>query len=195
MKRRKTSKTVGRILFAVPVVVVIALVIFGLISAISTHSGTLTVEAVSSGRYSSPTQLKVHATVGSTTEATPFNLTLPQGQYSVSFGNVSWFKTPDNSSVGLVGGKTAYVIGTYVPIVKAIALTSEGFNTTTVTAKHGVTPVVWINEGNSVEVLEVSGVGRIPLNPTQNYTRVFASQGTVEYSILNTNYTGTVSCV
>jgi hypothetical protein len=195
LKRRKDSKALGRALFAIPVVVVVGLVVFGLASAISTQSGTLTVEAVSSGRYSPSVQLKVQVTVGNTTRTTPYNFSLPQGQYNVVFGNEDWYDAPPVHSVSLIGGKTAYVIGTYTPVVKAIQVTSSGFNATTVTAKHGVTPVVWVNEGSAVEVLVVTGIGRIPLEPSQNYTQVFASRGTVEFSILNTSFSGTISCV
>lgn len=195
VKRRKVSSTVGRILFAIPVVVIVALVILGLASTLSAHNGTLTVEAVSSGRFSPPIQLKVQATVGARTEVTPFNLSLPQGEYSVAFGNESWYIAPANRSVSLLGGKTAYVIGTYEPIVRAISVTASGFNTTELTAEHGVTPVVWINQGDTVEVLEVSGVGRVPLSPSQNYTKVFDTQGTVTFAILNTGYSGTIRCV
>ena len=159
------------------------------------QSGTLAVEAVSSGRYYSPVQLAVTARVGQTSQTTPFNLTLSQGEYTVTYGNLSWYITPPPRSVDLIGGKLAYALGTYVPVVVAISLTQNGFNTTSVTTKHGVTPVVWVNIGNTPEILLLGSVGRISLDPSQNYTHVFASQGTYDYSILGTSLGGTVDSV
>jgi hypothetical protein len=192
VSKKHNSKTIGRILFFIPVIAVLALVVFAVVTVLSSQSGTLVVEAVSSGRYSPSMQMHVEVTVGSSTQITPFNFTLSQAEYTVIYGSVYWYVTPPTRSLFVSNGKTTYAIATYIPVARAITITDAGFNSTSVTAMHGITPVVWINRGSSVVVLEVNSVGRIPLNPLQNYTTVFPNSGTFNFDIFNTGFTGTV---
>lgn len=192
MRRTKSSKRLGKLLFFIPVMAISVLVVLGLVSSITSGSGTLVINAVSSGRYSPSVQLRVSATVGAVTQTTPFNLSLSQGEYVVVYGPKEWYATPPSRSVFLPNGRTEYAIAAYSPILRAIAITPNGFNSTSVTAMHGVTPVVWINQGNSVAVLEINNIRSVALNPSQNYTMVFSSAGTYGFAIFDTNYTGLV---
>ncbi|MDG6901555.1 MAG: hypothetical protein JRM80_06295 [Nitrososphaerota archaeon] len=189
---RSKSKRFGRVIFFVPVVAVLALMVIGLMSIASITTGTLVLETMSSGRYSPSIQLHATVTVGSTVRTSPFNLTLSQGSYTVVYGALAWYVTPVPRSLFLPNGKTEYAVGTYSPILRGIAITPNGLNSTDITAEHGVTPVVWVNERSAVTVLVVSGVGRIPLNPYQNYTMVFPSQGSFFFDIFNTGLNGTI---
>jgi len=76
--------------------------------------------------------------------------------------------------------------------MKGIAMSQNGFNSSSVTALHGVTPVVWINVGTLPVSIEVSSGGRVLLNPSQNYTMVFSSSGTFSFDIPNSGFSGTV---
>ena len=195
MKRGKSSKRTGRLLFFIPVVAVLGLVVFGLISVISSQSGVLIIQAMSSGRYSPQVSLRVSFTVGTNTGVTPVNLTLPQGGYTVAYGQKNWYASPPSRSLVLVGGKTEYAVAIYSPLIKLISVTESGFNTTSITALHGVTPVIWINEGGSAVTLSIGTVGHILIDPSQNYTHVFASQGSFDFALSNTNFNGTVNSV
>lgn len=189
---RSRSRRFGRIVFFVPIAVVLALVVIGLLSVTSITTGTLVVETISSDRYSPSIQLHASVSVGSTGRTSPFNLTLSQGSYTVVYGALPWYVTPVPRSLFLPNGRTEYAIGTYTPILRGIAITPNGLNSTDITAEHGVTPVVWINERSTVSVLVISDIGRIPLNPSQNYTMVFSSQGSFFFDIFNTGLNGTI---
>jgi hypothetical protein len=136
--------------------------------------------------------MNVAVTVGSAQGTTPFNLSLSPGQYTVVYGAVSWFRTPPPRSVAVLGGVTAFALGTYTPIIKTVAITASGFNSTSVSALHGVTPVVWLNHGGSVAVLEIQNVGRFEIAPSQNTTMVFTSKGTFSFTVFGTNFEGYV---
>jgi hypothetical protein len=141
------------------------IVVIGLVSNEASTTGVLVVEALSSGKYSPAVPLQVSATVGTVTHLTPFNITVGAGERTVVFGTLSWYLTPAPRSVVVVGGKTAYAVGIYLPIVRVITFNRDGFNSTAVTALHGVTPVIAPN-------------ARVYLQPSQNYTMVFKSAGT-----------------
>ena len=193
LSRKKTSKWFGRLIFFIPTLAILAVVAFGLVSFPSIQSGTLIVEAMSSGRYAPSVQLHPSVTVGGESEQSPFNLTLARGEYTVVFGELSWYVTPASRSVAVSGGKTQYAVATYDPVVRVIAISSTGFNSTSTTAEHGLTPVIWVNTSNDVYTLNVQGVARISLNPGENYTTIFPSQGAFSYSLLSSNYNGTVN--
>ncbi|MDE1852990.1 MAG: hypothetical protein KGI38_04480 [Thaumarchaeota archaeon] len=195
MRRAKSSRKLGKLLFFIPVLALLVLVVFALVTYVAFESGTLTVVTYSSGRYSPSFQLHATVTVGATTETSPFNFSLSQGHYTVVFGQLTWYVTPPPRAITLTGGGTEYAVGTYNPIVRVVAITQDGFNSSSVSALHGVTPVVWKNEGSSSVTFEISGVTRIPLAPGQNYTKVFAAAGTFNFDIVNTSFKGTVSSV
>jgi hypothetical protein len=92
----------------------------------------------------------------------------------------------------LSGGKTEYAVAVYSPIVRKVSISTTGFNATTITVLHGITPVVWMNTGSTVVVLEISNLGRTSIGPSQNYTTIFPSSGTFSFDIFNTNFTGAV---
>lgn len=192
-KQSRRSKTFGKLAFFIPVVAIALVVIFGVLNAATTQSGVLIVEAYSSARYSPRVGLTPQVQVGSQTMTAPFNLTLTGGTYQVTFGAVSWYTAPGSRSVTIVGGRTAYAVGVYSPVVRVISIGSHGFNSTSVTAMHDVTPVVWVNNNSTFAVLDVSSVGHVVLEPSQNYTVVFSSAGAFGYDIPNTAFNGTVS--
>jgi hypothetical protein len=182
----------GKFLFFIPVIAIIVIVVVGLISITPSQAGTLVVQAMTSNRYSQSFALHVSATVGTSTETTPFNVTLVQGEYTVTYGPVEGYHTPMSRSVFLTGGKTEYAVAVYSPVVRSISMSGNGFNATTVTVLHGITPVVWINTGSNVVVLELQGFGRTSIGPSQNYTAIIASKGTLTFDIFNTGFTGTI---
>jgi plastocyanin len=190
--RKKGSRFRGSLVFFIPVVVVIAIVALGLISTISNQSGILVVDAYTSGRYAPASPVHALANVASATETTPFNLSLSQGEYTVVFGPVKWYVTPTQRSVVVSGGKTQFAVGVYSPVIREVTIGSEGFNSTSVTAKLGTTPVVWVNTTSNPVVLEVMTSVRANLSPGQNYTRVFQSTGTYTFSLDGTGYSGTL---
>lgn len=192
MSRKNAPSRTGRIVFFIPVLIMLVIVAFGIISFISTQSGTLVVEAMSSGRYSPTIQLHPSVSVSNKTMQSPFNLTLPHGQYTVVFGPLSWYLTPAARTVVVSGGKTQFAVAVYAPVVRVISISSAGFNSTAVTAEHGLTPVVWVNVGVELYTLNIQGLARVSLNPGENYTAIFSSQGTFGYSVLNSGYNGTV---
>jgi hypothetical protein len=191
MSRTKGSKPLGKFLFFIPVAAVLVLVILAIVSLISTQTGTLVVRAESSNRYSPTVQLYPSVAVGANDERSPFNFSLSQGTYTVVYGPLSWYVTPPSRSIVLSGGRTEFAVAVYSPVIRSIAVTQNGFNSTSITAMHGVTPVVWINERNSTVVLEISGV-RATIAPSENYTRVFPSAGRETFDILNSESSGTV---
>jgi hypothetical protein len=192
LSKKKPSRRFGRLIFFVPTLLVIAIVAFGIANFISVQNSTLIVEASSSGQYSPSLQLHPQVTVGSTTKVSPFNITLPQGTYTVVFGEVTWYVTPTPRTVVLSGGKTEFADAVYDPVVREIAITSSGFNATSLTALHGVTPVVWVNLSEDVVVLNIKNLDSVSLSPGQNFTRIFSTTGTFDFSLLNTGFSGTI---
>ena len=55
------------------------------------------------------------------------------------------------------------------------------FNQTRITAKHGVTPIVWINPSAEDQFISSQLTGRIEILPMQNYTYVFQESGTFTF--------------
>ena len=170
----------------------LAIVGFALLSGVSGNSGLLTVRAQSSG--AAPIQLQgVTASVNGYTGTTPFNISLSQGQYIVTFGPANWFHEPSPKSVSISKGLTQYAVGVYIPIVRAISITGSGFNQTKVSGYHGVTPFIWINTQGSPQQLVIQNVVRLTLSPGQNYTHVFDSPGTYYYSVPTSPFNGTAT--
>ena len=192
MRRTNRSRRVGRLLFFIPVIVVLAIVFLAFVSYLTVQTGTLVIRAQSSGRYSTSIALHPQVSIGSTTKVAPFNLTLPQSQYTVIFGPLAWYTTPAPRTMVLPLGKTAYAVGVYSPITRGIAVSQNGFNSSTVTALHGVTPVVWINAGTVPVTIEVSNVGSMILNPSENFTAIFSSSGAFSFDIPGSGLSGTV---
>ncbi len=185
------SRRAGLLLFAIPVAVVVVLVSFGFFSAAMTSSGTLVVEAeVSNG--TSGGFISATATVAGIAATTPFNRALPPSIYTVTYSAIRWYDTPTAESVTVLGGKTAYSIGVYVPTPVYVLINQEGANITKVSAEHGVTPVIWINGGTSSVQLQCSLFSAV-LPPGGNYTSVFSNRGAVSVKLLPGLGTVTVS--
>ena len=193
MKTQRRRNRLANIAFFLPVVVIIGLVVFGYFYA--TRPGTLDVAAWAQNKYLSEpeqsTPIHVSAMVGSTSGTTPFSLSLPAGQYEVTYPAIPWYYTPSSNEVAVTNGRTVYSTGAYDVIVKIIALSSAGFNATTVSALHGVTPVIWINTSGSNLELEVSGQGNYILSPDQNFTAIFSSPGTYQFATPSGSSTST----
>lgn len=184
MSRKQSHRRLGTLLFVLPIALLVALVAYQiLVGATGTPSGTLIVEAQSSSRYYPAIALRVAVTVGSTTGYTPLTLTLTQGTYNVTYSDVKWFVTPPLKSITVSSGKSAYAVGVYNPIVEAVSVTPDQFSTTQVNALHGVTPVVWVNHSSDDVVMDSTPTGRIIIAPSQNYTYVFQSAGSFEFSL------------
>jgi hypothetical protein len=184
MKGRKKRGRYGTLLFAVPIVVVVLAVAYQLISVTYFNTGTLVVQAQSSARYYPSVFLNVSASVGALSGSTgtqegqtPLTLSLTQGAYTVSFPTVQWYSAPQSRMVNILAGKTSYAVGVYDPIVKGVAIESNQFNATAISAKHGVTPVVWVNKMNSYAVVQGAPTGTIMIQPMTNYTYVFQTPG------------------
>ena len=195
MRKSKGSKIFGRTVFFIPIIISLLLVIIGLASFTPAQPGTLVVETFSSGRYSPPVQLRVPVTVGTITKTSPFNLSLSQADYNVTFGSIVWNTTPPPRSILISGGKTEFAVGTYDPVLMIVSVTQNGFNSTRVTALHGVTPVVWVNEGSSPVTLEITHIATLILNPSQNYTKIFPIQGVYNFDLRNSGINGTINSI
>jgi len=175
----------------VPVVVILGVVVVALLTS-GGNSGTLVVEAATSGRYYTARSLTATATVESSTGPTPFNLSLPQGAYSVTYASIQGFAPPSPREVTVIKGQTSYAIAVYQPLVKVVGTQGGLFNVTSVQAIRSVTPVVWLNTKNSYFVINVQPTGRMVLGPDQNFTYVFSQSGSYSYSTLSGNSTGVV---
>ncbi len=186
-KPRRTS-SLQRTAFFVPVVVVLLIAAVAILSGSASSTGVLVVTAQSS----SGEPLHVTAKVGSSSGQTPFNLSLDQGSYNVVYPSLEWYSAPSTRTVTVVKGLTQYSVGVYRPVERVVIIAGDGFNATQVTAMHGLTPVVWVNDQTSIAFLSLQGKGIVSISPAQNYTYIFPNRGTFEYSLYNTNSTGTV---
>jgi hypothetical protein len=180
---RKNRRRIGTLLFAIPIILLVALVAYQIIVGTGTQTGTLIVEAQSSDKYYSAIALRVPFTVGAQAGSTPMTLTLAQGSYNVSFSGVKWFVTPASKSVTVMAGKDTYAIGVYDPVVEVVSVSPDQFNTTRLSALHGVTPVVWVNHSGQDVVIDSGPTGRVIIAPSQNYTYIFQSAGSFEFSL------------
>lgn len=184
MKGRKRRGRFGTLLFAVPILIVIVVVAYQLISVTYFNSGTLIVQAQSSARYYPGVFLNVSVTVaavsgnsGTQEGQTPLTLSLTQGAYTIAFPQVEWYSVPQSRMVNILAGKTSYAIGVYDPVLKGVAIVGNQFNATTISAEHGVTPVVWINKMSGNAIVRGGPGGEFTIQPTMNYTYVFQTPG------------------
>jgi hypothetical protein len=193
VKRQRRDRRVGIALFMIPIVAIGLVVAYQFLTFNLNSTGTIIVTAQAGGKFAASSPLKVPVMVAGRIEMTPLNLTLPQGEYSVGFGRISWYNSPDNRTITVAGGKTAYAVGVYVPIVRGVEIYAGGFNVTSLTAYHGVTPVTWINHNSSYAVLQITGLNNVVLAAGQNYTYIFPSTGQYGYDLLFTQFKGIVN--
>ena len=189
--RRKKGGRVGTLIFLLPTAVIIAIVLVGLLY--NTGSGTLVVEAVVEyGSTSIP--IGASASVAGVTRSTPFNLSLSQGPYQVTYSPITWYRNATARQVSVLGGKTAFAIGVYVPITRVVAVDQNGFNASSIRVGHGITPVVWLNSGPSALTL-VSSVFTVTIAAGANFTHIFQNVSSVSVSTFGTSTAMTVDSV
>ncbi len=171
------------LLFLIPIILIAAVVSYAIIEAGGSQNGKLIVEAQSSSRYYSPRSLNVDARVNGLTGTTPFNLTLAQGTYTVTFLGQRWYNAPPAKTVNVTAGKSSFVVGTYSPIVDFVSVAGGEFNASATAAMHGVTPVVWVNPTTEYVVIQSTPTGTVAIPPMGNYTFVFQHAGTYGISL------------
>jgi len=178
LKNRKKGGRIGTLLFFIPVILIMAVVVYAIVSATGSQNGTLVVEAQSSGQSSHVISLAVAVSVNGQKVTTPATLTLSQGTYTVTFSGIPWYVTPPTRVVLVPAAKTSYAVGTYDPIEEFVSVNGGSFNRTSLSVLHGVTPVVWINPSSTDQVIYSPPMGKVDIPPMQNFTYVFPQKGT-----------------
>ncbi len=190
--RRRKNGLRGTLIFVLPIAVIMGVVLYQTFIGTFYKDGTVSVLAQTTERFFPARALTAEVTVGGQTGTTPCNISVTQGTYTVTFGSLPWYTTPPAREVDVAAGSVAYAVGVYKPIQRVIKISSAGFNTTAVTALNQVTPVTWLNGMGTYAVLNGSPFGRIIIPPNQNYTYVFQSAGSYDFSLLASSEVGTV---
>ena len=193
MSRSRGRRRTGSLLFLAPIAAVGVLVVFALVSAFWSSSGTIVVRALADNGKGGTIELHVQATLDGNVVLTPYNASEPQGVHTVTFPAVEWYVTPLPHTFTLTGGKTAYAVGVYEPARVVIGVSLAGFNQTTVEALHNVTPVEWFNVGTAYVTLSIGGVGDVGLAPGQGYTTIFQKAGVATFDLLEGQASGNVT--
>ncbi len=198
MVSRKRRKLLGNLLFVLPLIVIIAISTYAFFEV--SQPGTLKIITYAQDKYvgpGQPTQIGAPVTLYVNSNprqyTSPATLSLKQGDYTVTFGQLNWYFTPSSRDVSVQPGQTVYADGVYQVIPRIVQCSQTGFNSTEVSAMHGVTPVIWTNPTSDPIVLVGQPFNRVVLNAGQNFTLVFPGPGSYAYGILSTNYNGTVS--
>jgi len=186
----KRRRRFGKLLFALPVILLVAAILYGYFSV--SQPGSLVVDARDAHTLN---PLAVQAYVNGKSVTTPTTLSLVQGVYTVTFSDLLWYQTPGARTVSLPAGHTAYALGEYMPTPEIIRISSQGFDTTSISAKGGLSPVVWVNTSTQFVVLLGDQFNRVIINPNQNFTYVYQGTGHFQYSIWQTDFAGTVDAV
>jgi hypothetical protein len=186
LKSRKKKRRFGSIVFFAPAILILAVIAYAIGSGTGSPDGSLTVTAQSSDRYYPSVSLTVAVSVSAYSGTTPFALTLLQGPYTVTFGNLQWYNTPTPRVLTIYPGRSSYAVGVYNPKVDFVAISSDQFNVTGISAKQSVTPVVWINKMSTPALIYSSITGTVRILPTQNYTYIFKSTGAFDFSLQST---------
>ena len=184
MRGRKKGDRFGTLLFAIPIVLVIAVVAYAVIGTASFANGTLIVRAQTSDRFYPAEYLNVTVIAAGKSGTTPFTLSLPQGTYTVTFPSQRWFTSPPSRTVNVTSGGNSFVVGVYGPIPVPVSVSQSKFNTTKISVLHRVTPVVWINPTSAYDVISSNLTGRIIIAPMQNYTYVFQEPGSFSFTVV-----------
>jgi hypothetical protein len=183
MKAKKRGKRFGALAFFIPIVLIVAVIAYAIISGTASPMGTLVVKAQSSSRYYSPVGLNASVTVGTRSGVTPLTLSLAAGVYTVTFSSLPWYSTPSAREITVLGGQSSYAVGVYDPLVRVVSIDQNRFNNTSLSAMHGVTPIVFVNHMSSSVVLESDLTGNIPIRSSQNFTYVFQGAGTFGFTL------------
>ncbi len=185
-KSRYNSK-IGKLVFFAPAAIIIILVVYAFVQLNS--PGTLVVRAEDQNFK----LLNVPFTINGNSYTTPKNVSLSQGSYVVDFGVITWYYAPASRDVTVTPGHTVYAVGSYTPATKFVQVTGSGFNVTSVSALHGVTPVEWINPSDSVVTFSGGPFQQVRLEPDQSYTYTFPTAGTFIVNVGTTNETLTIN--
>ena len=148
-------------------------------------SATVIIVAQTPGHYYYPPR-ELNATVDfdGKVRTMPLTIQLGDGTYLAVFQPLSWYATPPPKNVTVFYlSQSSYVTVVYTPIPAVFALTRSGLNATSIQAKSGVTPVVWLNQSNSTVTLTGAGIGTHLIAPGGNFTTVFVSPGPVPFQI------------
>src|SRR2546428_7907903 len=171
LSRRR--RRIGKLLFAIPLLVLTVAIVFGYLA--SSQPGTLDVEARDAHSLN---PLAAQAYVNGNSVMTPTTLSLVQGVYTVTFSQLQWYQTPSARTVSLSAGHTAYALGEYTPTPEIIRISSGGLDTTSISAKGGLSPVVWVNTSAQFVVLLGDQFNRVIINPNKNFPTTYQSPGT-----------------
>jgi hypothetical protein len=188
LKKSKSRQNtlIGKLFFIIPILIIAILVVYAYVNLNS--SATLMVQARTTGGA----LIQVPVTVNGMTGETPWTLSLGQGNYVVTFATIEWYYPPPSRDVSLQAGQTEYAVSTYKPITKVISVTPSSFNSTTVTALHDITPVVWLNRGSSPVVFSGPLIGRTVIPGMENFTYTFPAAGSYVYTSLDSNQNVTI---
>ena len=188
MKRTKGryDPRIGRLLFFVPAVLIIVLVLYAYVQL--NAPGTLIMQA----EDANGNQLNVHATVNGNTYTTPQTIKLGQGSYTVDFSTIAWYYPPTSRSIAVTPNQIVYAVALYTPEVKFVQAIPTGFNVTSITVLHGVTPVTWVNPSTSLVTFSGGPFQQVRLEPGQSYTYTFPTAETIRVNIGSTNETLTI---
>ncbi|MGA2663708.1 MAG: hypothetical protein ABSF83_02015 [Nitrososphaerales archaeon] len=181
---RRYNSTLGKLLFVVPALVIIALVGYAFI--LLNSPGTLVVQAELAANGA---QINVSAEVNGQSLTTPATISLPQGSYTADFGTIPWYYPPASRGVTITPGHTTYAVGSYEVKVQFVQVTPSGFNTTSVSVLHGLTPVTWKNPSNDLVTFQGGPFQQVRLDPGGSYTYVFPTTGTYVLNVGSTNET------
>jgi hypothetical protein len=138
------------------------------------------------GSYSNYTALELHPHVlfDGSNRTMPVTLQLGDGTYPVKFQAVAWYKTPAPRNVTVFYlSQTSYITIVYTPQLRTFAITPIGLNATSVTARAGVTPVVWLNTTAAPISISGDGLSSQVIAPGGNYTHVYTSPGTFGFQV------------
>jgi hypothetical protein len=186
MKAKRRGNRFGALVFFVPIVLIVAVIGYAVISGTASPKGTIVVTAQSSSRYYTPIELNASVTVGTASGVTPFRLLLASGIYKVTYSSLPWFSTPYARDISVIGSQSSYAVGVYDPLVRVVSIDQNHFNTTSVSALHGVTPVAFVNQMSNSVILESDVTGNIPIRPSQNFTYVFQGAGSFDFTLSGT---------
>ncbi len=182
--KRQRKRRFGRLVFFLPAILLLAVIAYAFLTSGIGGNGTLVVQAQSS--YGSVTRyIAATATVNGVSGKTPFDLALTPSMYTVTFGQLEGYTTPQPRTTPVLGGKTTFAVGVYIPIPEITGVAAGGFNMTQARGLHGITPFVWINQATEAIQLKSSAFNTV-VPPGQNFTYIFSATGHYQVVILGT---------
>ena len=184
--RSRYNPLLGKLLFIIPAIVIIAVGAYAYVSL--NQPGKLIVNAQSP----SGDPVSAPAAVNGKSVQTPYTVSLAAGTYTVTYGHVQWYYTPGEKSVSLLPGVTSYAVAVYEPVVRVVTIGANGFNTTSITALHKVTPINFTNTGSSTVAMTGLPFGTEFIGPGRSFTYTFNAAGTYNCRVAADNATVSV---